>query len=124
MAQWLDQKWKKKTIKGQLSTTFYGKGFYVFLFENKVDRDLIFRNGPYFMGIKGMYLNQWTPDFIPENDIPSAVHVWVRLSFLPLHYWNDETLRNIANSLRKYINHVEPQEGLQACARLCVEVDM
>jgi hypothetical protein len=76
------------------------------------------------MGARGMYLNKWTPDFSPENDIPSAVHVWVRLSFLPLHCWNDETLRNIANSLRKYIDHAEPREGLQACARLCVEVDM
>jgi hypothetical protein len=71
MAQWLDQKWKKM-IKGQLSTTFCGKGLYVFLFENKADRDLIFRNGPYFMGSRGMYLNKWTLDFSAENDIPSS----------------------------------------------------
>jgi hypothetical protein len=76
------------------------------------------------MGAHGMYLNKWTPYFSPENDIPSAVPVWVRLSFLPLHCWNDETLRNIDNSLGKYIDHVEPREGLQACARLCVEVDL
>jgi hypothetical protein len=71
-----------------------------------------------------MYLNKWTPDFSPENDIPSTVPVWVRLSFLPLHCWNDETLRNIGNSLGKYIDRVEPREGIQACARLCVEVDL
>jgi hypothetical protein len=49
MAQWLDQNWKKM-IKGQMSSAFCGKGFFAFLFENKADRDLIFRNGPYFMG--------------------------------------------------------------------------
>jgi hypothetical protein len=71
-----------------------------------------------------MYLNKWTPKFSPENDIPSVVPVWVRLPFLPLHYWNDETIRNIGNTLGKYIDRAEPWEGLQACARLCVEVDL
>jgi hypothetical protein len=123
MAQWLEKNWKK-TIKGQLSTTFCGKGFYVFLFENKADRDLIFRNGPYFMGTRGMYLNQWTPDFSPENDIPSVVPVWVRLPFLPLHCWNDETIKNIGNTLGRFIDRAEPRDRLQSCARLCVEVDL
>jgi hypothetical protein len=107
MAQWLDQNWKKM-IKGKMSTTFCGKGFYVFLFENKADRDLIFRNGPYFMGSRGMYLNKWTPDFSPENDIPSAVPVWVRFPFLPLHCWNDKTIKNIGNALGRFIDRVEP----------------
>jgi hypothetical protein len=123
MALWLDQNWRK-TIKGQLSTAFCGKGFYVFLFENKADRDLIFRNGPYFMGTRGMYLNKWTPDFSPENDIPSAVPVWVRLPFLPLHCWNDETIKNIGNALGRFIDRAEPQDGLQSCARICIEVDL
>jgi hypothetical protein len=107
-----------------MSAAFCGKGFFAFLFEKKEDRDLIFRRGPYFMGAHGMYLNKWTPDFSPENDIPSAVPVWVRLPFLPLHCWNDETIRSIGNSLGKYIDRVEPREGLQACSRLCVEVDL
>jgi hypothetical protein len=105
-------------------TTFCGKGFYVFLFENKADRDLIFRNGPYFIGTKGMYLNKWTLDFNPENEIPSAVLVWVRLPFLPLHCWNDETIKNIGNALGRFIDRAEPRDGLQSCARLCVEVDL
>jgi hypothetical protein len=76
------------------------------------------------MGSQGMYLNKWTPYFSPENDIPSGVSVWVRLPFLPLHCWNDETLRNIGNSLGKYIDHAEPRDDLQACAKLCIEVDL
>jgi hypothetical protein len=76
------------------------------------------------MGTRGMYLNKWTPEFSPENGIPSAVPIWVRLPFLPLHYWNNETIRNIGNTLGKYIDRVEPREGLQAFTRLCVEVDI
>jgi hypothetical protein len=95
-------------IQGKISTTFFVKGFFVFLFEKKEDRDLIFCSGPYFMGYRGMYLNKWTPDFNPENDILSTIPVWVRLPFLPLHCWNDETLRNIDNSLGKYIDRAKP----------------
>jgi hypothetical protein len=123
MMQFLEKN-SKKTIKVQLLTTFCGKEFYVFLFEIKADRDLIFRNGPYFMGTRGMYLNQWTPNFSPENDIPSIVPVWVRLPFLPLHCWNDETIKNIGNTLGRFIDQVEPRDRLQPCARLCVEVDL
>jgi hypothetical protein len=107
MASWLDLNWRK-IIKGQLSTTFCGNGFYVFLFENKVDRDLIFRSRPYFMGTRGMYLNKWTPYFSPKNDIPSAVPVWVQLPFLPLHCLNDKTIKNIGNSLGRFIDQAEP----------------
>jgi hypothetical protein len=76
------------------------------------------------MGARGMYLNKWTPNFSTENVIPSSLPIWVRLPFLPLHCWNDETLKNIGNSLEKYIDRTEPREGIQACARLCVEVDL
>jgi hypothetical protein len=51
---------------------FYGRGYYAFLFKTK-DRDSIFKSMYYFMGIRGMYLNRWTPDFNPENGIPFVV---------------------------------------------------
>jgi hypothetical protein len=123
MALWVDKNWKP-LIKGNLSHAFCGRGYFAFLFETKEDMDLIFRSGPYFMGTRGMYFNRWTLDFNPENDIPSAVLVWVCLRYLPLHYWNDETVRVIGNTLGKYIDRTEPKEGIQACARICVEVDL
>jgi hypothetical protein len=76
------------------------------------------------MGSRGMYLNKWTLDFSLENDIPSAILVWVCLSFLPLHCWKNETIRIIRNTLVKYIDRVEPQEGILACAQICVEMDL
>jgi hypothetical protein len=107
-----------------MSETFCGKGFFAFLFEKNEDRDLIFRSRPYFMGARGMYLNKLTPYFSPENGIPSAVPVRVRLPFLPLHCWNDETIINIGNALGNCIDRVEPREGLQACVRLHMQLDM
>jgi hypothetical protein len=62
------------------------------------------------------------PDFSPNNDIPNVVLIWARLPFLPLHCWNDATIRSIGNTLGKYIDLVEPKNGLQDCARIYVEV--
>jgi hypothetical protein len=103
MEQWMDQKWKKN-IQGQMSYVLCGKGLFVFLFENKVDIDLIFKSGPYFMSLRGMYLNKWIPEFSPKNGIPSTIPVWVCFPFLPLHCWNDEPLKNIGNTLGRFID--------------------
>jgi hypothetical protein len=103
---------------------FCGKGFYIFYFEHKEDRDLIFRNDPYFFGPRGLYLNKWTPYFDPENDIPSVVPVWVRLPHLPFHCWGDEVLKSIGDTLGKFIDRDEPKSSMYSCARICVEVDL
>ena len=71
-----------------------------------------------------MYLNCWMQYFIPKNDITHVVPIWVCLPFLPLHCWNNETLREIGNALGKYIDKSNPKEGFQAYARICVEVDL
>lgn len=45
------------------------------MFELKEKEDLIFRNGPSFMGPFGMYLNILILDFDLEVDVPSTVLV-------------------------------------------------
>lgn len=121
--KWVERNWNV-IIQGKIANRFYGRGFYTFLFESKEDRNLIFRNGPYFMDSRGLYLNKWSPDFDPEMDIPNAVPVWVRLPHLPLHYWGDESVKAIGNAVGKYIDRYEPKENMHACARICVEVDL
>jgi len=68
------------------------------------------------MGSIAMYLNRWTPYFCLENDIPSIVPVWVCLPYLSLHCWDDDIVINIGNTLLKYIDWVEPKDGLQVYA--------
>ena len=76
------------------------------------------------MGLIGLYINRWSLYFDPEKDVPSVVSFWVRLPHLPLHYWNDEALRAIGNTLGKSIDKAEPKGPLFSCARICVEVDL
>jgi len=121
--RWVERNWADK-IQGKISIRFCGKGYFSFDFESKEDKDLIFRNRPYFMDSRGLYLNKWTLDFDPKLDVPSDVSVWVRLPHLPLHCWGDESVRAIGNAMGKYIDHSEPKDNMQACTRICVEVDL
>ena len=75
------------------------------------------------MGPQGLYLNKWFPDFDLNEDVPSTVPIWVRLSQLPLHCWNLGALEAIGNILGKYIDRVDRRDQY-TCAKICVEVDL
>jgi hypothetical protein len=119
---WIQRNWRPQ-LKNSVTCYPVGRGFFIFEFIAQEDRDLIFRNGPYFMGAQGLYLNRWTPDFNAETDVPTEVPVWVRLPNLPIHCWNSPTLEKIGNSLGKYIDKAD-NKGQYSCARICVEVDL
>lgn len=121
--KWVERNWSS-SINEKISIRFCGRGYYTFHFETKEDRDLIFKNDPYFMDMRGLYLNKWTPDFDLEMDVPRAVPVLVRLPHLPLYCWGDESVRAIGNAIEKYIHRCEPKENMHACVRICVEVDL
>ena len=120
---WIERNWNP-LIKGRMNHFFYGKGFYILYFDHKEDINLIFRNNRDFFRSRGLYLNKWTPHFDPENDIPSAILVWVQLSHLPFHFWGDEVLKSIGDTLGKFIDRDERKSSMYSCARICVEVDL
>ena len=119
---WVQRNWSP-LVSDRIRSHFVGRGFYVFVFYAAADGDLIFRNGPYFMGPQGLYLNKWTLDFDPSQDVPFAVPVRVRLPHLPLHFWSSNALESIGNKLGKYIDRAYRKEQF-SCARICVEVDL
>ena len=106
---WVQRNWRPLTTEG-ICNHLVGRGYYVFVFDSAENQDLIFRNGPYFMGPRGLYLNKWTSDFNHTQYVPSAVHVWVRLPHLPLHCWNSESPETIGNKLGKCIDKAERKE--------------
>lgn len=113
-------------IKGSLNQYLCGRGFFTFLFKLKEDKDLIFKTKPYFLGARGIYLNKWTPDFIPENNVLSTVPMWVQLQLVTsspsLLEWWCPSLHG--NSIGCHIDWAEPKENVFSCARICVEVDL
>jgi hypothetical protein len=119
---WIQRNWRP-LITNSVTCYAVGRGYFIFEFISQEDRDLIFRNGPYFMGTQGLYLNRWTPNFDPASEVPKDVPVWVRLPNLPIHCWNSSSLQAIGNGLGRYIDRAEPRDQY-SCARICVEVDL
>jgi hypothetical protein len=119
---WIQRNWRP-LIKNSVTCYAVGRGYFIFEFISQEDRDLIFRNGPYFMGTQGLYLNRWTPNFDPASEVPKDVPVWVRLPNLPIHCWNSSSLQAIGNGLGHYIDRADPKDQY-SCARICVEVDL
>jgi hypothetical protein len=119
---WMDERWKM-LIQGEVSLCAVGRGFFVFSFARKVDRDLVFRSGPYFMGSRGMFLAPWTLDFNPGAEI-TAAPIWVRLPHLPLHLWGLSSLEEIGNKLGRFLDSAEPKGDQYTCTRICVEVNL
>ena len=50
---WIQKNWRP-LISNSITCYAIGRGFFLFEFN----RDLIFRSGPYFMGLQGLYLNR------------------------------------------------------------------
>jgi hypothetical protein len=119
---WIQRNWRP-LITNSVTCYAVGRGYFIFEFISQEDRDLIFRNGPYFMGTQGLYLNRWTPSFDPASEVPKDVPVWVRLPNLPIHCWNPSSLQAIGNGLGRYIDRADPKDQY-SCARICVEVDL
>jgi hypothetical protein len=119
---WIQRNWRP-LITNSVTCYAVGRGYFIFEFISQEDRDLIFRNGPYFMGTQGLYLNRWTPSFDPASEVPKDVPVWVRLPNLSIHCWNPTSLQAIGNGLGRYIDRAEPRDQY-SCARICVEVDL
>ena len=119
---WTQQNWKP-LLKHGVTSYQVGRGYFIFEFIDKEDKDLIFRNGPYFMGSQGLYLNRWSPVFDPNLDTPKEVPVWVRLTNLPAHCWGFDSLQSIGNDIGRFIDREDPKSNY-TCARICVEVDL
>eukprot|EP00253_Pinus_taeda_P014893 PITA_14893 len=120
--EWVQRNWRP-LLPNNVICYAVGRGFFIFEFTTKEDRDLVFRNGPYFMGNQGLFLNKWTPNFDPSVDVPKEVLVWVRLPNLPIHCWSYQSLQKIGNGLGRFIDKAD-NKGQYTYAGICMEVDM
>jgi hypothetical protein len=84
----------------------------------------VFNSGPWFWGRAGLSMQLWTPAFDPSMDCISSAPVWVRLPYLPLHFWGDESLQSIGNGLGKFLcRSPDSKPSLSTFTRICVEMD-
>jgi hypothetical protein len=123
LLSWISSEWYP-LLEGEAITCPCAKGFFVVVFESTSDRDKVFNSGPWFWGRAGLSMQLWTPAFDPSTDCISSAPVWVRLPYLPLHFWGDESLKSIGNGLGKFLcRSPDSKPARSTFARICVEMD-
>ena len=102
------------------------KGYFIVKFTSTEVRDAIISTGPWFWGSTGLFITPWFPNFDANTMEVTNMPVWVRLYNLPLHFWNENVLGCIGNTLGRYIktDTQRLEERIFTFARICVEVDL
>jgi hypothetical protein len=78
--------------------------------------------GPYFFNSAILYLRNWIERFNPDKEDFTWALVWIRLYSLPRDYWDEETLRDIGNSLGDFvkISYQTRSKKYTSYVRICV----
>lgn len=56
---------------------------------------------PWYVNEKVLSLEKWDPEFDPKAKFAKQVPLWVQIQDLPLHLWDKDIFRGIANSFRQ-----------------------
>ena len=111
---------------GKIDCVGLGNEFVSVRFALKEDCEAVLRNGPWFIGGNFLSIRPWVPDFNPSEASIASVAVWVRLTELPIEYYNVEALQIIGNAIGRVlrIDTHTANESRGRFARLCIQVDI
>ncbi|GAU31323.1 hypothetical protein TSUD_315330 [Trifolium subterraneum] len=119
----LKQMWVRK---GVINIIDLGNQYYLVAFTNEEDKNAAISDGPWFIYDHYLTVREWSPNFHPANDTIKNVAVWVRISGLPIEYYDSKVLHFIGNRVGKTVkvdkNTLQQERGKYA--RLCVEVNL
>lgn len=82
------------SLKGKVFGSDLGRNCFQFRFELEDDLTEVLANRPYQFCRWMLVLQRWEP--IISTTFPSQIPFWIRLHGLPLHYWHEQMLYNIA----------------------------
>ncbi|CAL1368159.1 unnamed protein product [Linum trigynum] len=113
---------------GTISVASMGQGFYSVRFTTERDYDRALFVGPWMIEDHYILTRHWKRGFDPDegDDVLTNLLVWVRLPRLPMDYYDPIILRDIGNSIGRYIKMDAPTRDASRghYARICVEVDL
>jgi hypothetical protein len=119
----LKQMWVRK---GVISIIDLGNDYYLVAFTHEEDQYGALMDGPWFIYDHYLTVKEWSPNFHPASDTIKEVAVWVRISGLPIEYYDVQILHFIGDRVGKTVkvdkNTWSHERGKYA--RLCVQVDL
>jgi hypothetical protein len=81
----LKQMWVKK---GVINIIDLSNDYYLVTFTHDDDHYTTLMNGPWFIYDHYLTVKAWSPNFHPQSDTIKNVAVWVRISGLPIEYYD------------------------------------
>lgn len=91
---YLTRKWN---LVGRTHGSDLGNDCFQFWFLDENDMRTVLANRPYQYGQWMIILQQWEPIISPT--FPSQIPFWINLRGIPLHFWDDRTIRDIGQEL-------------------------
>jgi hypothetical protein len=96
----LKQIWVRK---GVISIIDLGYEYFLVYFTNEEDYTKALEDGPWLLYDHYLIAREWTPNFHPNNATIEKAAVWVRISGLPIEYYDAKILHYIGNRIGKTV---------------------
>ncbi|KAK9920614.1 hypothetical protein M0R45_029164 [Rubus argutus] len=113
-------------LQGTVTIDRLGNQWFRIEFTNEDDLGYVLDNRPWFVKGRIFHLRRWTPTFSATFAKIDKLAIWVRLPFLPLHYWDADMLASIVQVLGRFIRVDDATIRGEHCifARVCIEIDL
>jgi hypothetical protein len=115
--------WK---VTGNFSCVDLGLGFFLVRFDSRDGFEDVLKGGSWFIGEHFLSLRPWVLDFRASEAVVSSVAVWVRLSELPVEYYQKDSLMHIGKELGPVL-HVDYNTAAGTRGRfahICIQLDL
>ncbi|KAK1326732.1 hypothetical protein QJS10_CPA01g01485 [Acorus calamus] len=112
--------------KGEMKIHLHGNGFFTVKFDLVEDVTGVLEGGPWTVDHQPFILRKCSPFVRMEQERLSSIPVWVRLSNLPLHLWEEDSLSRIGSiiGVPLYADSTTMKCSRASYARICVEVEV
>jgi hypothetical protein len=119
----LKQMWVRR---GVINIIDLSNDYYLVAFSHEEDQYSALMDEPWFIYDHYLTVKEWSPNFHPASDTIKEVAVWLRISGLPIEYYDSRALKFIGNRVGKTVkvdkNTLSQERGKYA--RLCVQVNL
>lgn len=113
-------------LEGTITPIDVGLGFYIIRFETKADYRRVYMGGPWIIQDHYLTVRKWHSNFKADMALAIKTAVWVRVPLLPMEFYEEDNLKEIAEHLGKPLkvdnNTIVTARG--SYARICVEMDL
>ena len=88
-------------VEGRVRGVNLGNGRFQFDFDKEEDLVMVLNKRPCHFNHWIFALERWEP--VTSDNFPNTIPFWIKVTGVPVHYWNDETFEEIAKALGKRV---------------------